>query len=54
MRSGLDLTYLQASSKETSQLMNGTMEYRPGLLWLNTPRSSQDSSQGYLLVSLER
>ena len=29
MKSGLDLTYLQASGKETSQLMNGSMQYRP-------------------------
>ena len=32
MKSGLDLTCLQASGKETSQLMNGTMEYKPRLL----------------------
>ena len=48
--SGLDLTCLQASSKETSQLLNGTMQYRPRLLWLSTPRNRQDPSQGHLLV----
>ena len=53
-KSGLDLTCLQASGKETSQLMNGTMQYRPRLLWLSTPRNSQDPSQGHLLVFLER
>ena len=32
MKLGLDLTCLQTSGKGTSQLMNGTMQYRPRLL----------------------
>ena len=41
MKWGPDLTCLQASGKETSQLMHGTMQYKPRLLWLSTPRNSQ-------------
>ena len=51
---GLYLTCLQAFDKETSQLMNGTIQYRPRLIWLSTPRNSQDLSKGHLLVFLER
>ena len=54
MKSGLDLTCLQASSKETSQLMKSTMQYRPSMLWLNCPRKSQDTSHGHLLVFSKR
>ena len=31
------LIFSQAFSKETGQLMNGKMQYRPKLLWLSTP-----------------
>ena len=57
MKSGLDLTCVQASSKETSQLMNGTMQYRPRLLWLGTlekhPRSFTGTSFGFFLKNEE-
>ena len=46
MKSGLDLTCLQASGKKTSQLMNGTMQYRPRLLWLRTPQKQPRSFTG--------
>ena len=35
-----DLTYFQASGKETSQMVNGTIQYRPRLLWLSTPKET--------------
>ena len=41
MKSGLDLTCLQASSTEISTLMNGTMQYRPRMLWLSTPQQQR-------------
>ena len=41
MKSGLDLTCLQASSKERSQLMNGKMQYRHRLFWLSTPQTAK-------------
>ena len=40
MKCGLGVTCLQASDKETIQLTNGTMQYRPMLLWLSTPRNA--------------
>ena len=45
MRLGLDLTYLQAPSKATNQLMNGTMKYRPRLLWLSTPQNPPETTK---------
>ena len=51
------MTCLHASGKETSQLMNGTMQYIPRLLWLSNPqkqpRSFTETSFVFFLIEEE-
>ena len=47
VRARFDL--LTSFQQETSQLMNGTMQYRPRLLWLSTPpETAKVPLQGHL------